>query len=206
MTKSKISIVIALFTSFFLISTCTTDKSITGNSDQSLGKTIGIIDINSSTHDDDESPDDFDKCLYTAVDINPGVVIFLNTSEPSDNLSVPYDFRDNFLDNSKKGIVYHDIYYKLSKYGIKNNLVNKYYKEHFELLKTSTVIAHALQYGRNADQILVNKKFSDDLTDLLKIYRSSINHKEIEPILNYLEADLEKYYNKPKYEIAADFE
>jgi len=154
--------------------------------------------------DDDDVPDDFDKCLYTAG--FPHGIIFLNVSEPPNNLSVPYDFRDNFLGNSKKGIVYRNMYYELSKYGIENNLVNKYYKEHFELLKNSIEIAYDFQHGSNTDQILINKKISNDLKEMLQIYRNSANHRKIEPVLKYLESDLQKYYNKSKYEIAADFE
>ena len=116
-----------------------------------------------------------------------------------------YYFRDNYLTKSTQGNEYIAAYYLLSKYGIENNLVNKYYKEHYELLQNSIEIAYDLQYGRNANQVLINKQTSEKLKDMLKVYRKSLNHREIEPLLNYLEADLEKYYNKPKYEIAADF-
>ena len=41
---------------------------------------------------------------------------------------------------------------------------------------------------------------------LSKIYRSTENHAEIDIVLDYLETDLENYYNKTKAEIAVDFE
>jgi len=197
MTKFKSSIILILFTSFLLITTCTTDNSITGNSDQALSKITNIVDINSPMHDDA-------KCLFTS----SGIPIYIppKLTNPLNNLSVPYDFRDNFLGNSKKGIVYRNMYYELSKYGIENNLVNKYYKEHYDLLKNGIEIAYALQHGSNTNSIMINKSTRDDLKDMLGLYSNSPNHREIEPVLDYLEKDLEKYSNKPKSEIVRDFQ
>ena len=39
------------------------------------------------------------------------------------NLSIQYDFRDNYLSKSRKGKDYIEYYYELSKFGIENNLV-----------------------------------------------------------------------------------
>ncbi len=189
-----------------MIFSCTSDNSITGSVDNPIGKTTSIYDINTPKPD---KLDPIDKCFYYFVFFNPVVALlygFGELVESPDLLSKPYDFRDNYLEKSNKGLEYKTIYYELSRYGIENNLVNKYYKEHIELLQKSTEIAYGLQYGSNNDQILVNKSVYDDLNDILKLYRNSLNHREIDPILNYLETDLEKYYNKPKYKIAADFE
>ncbi len=219
----KNSIKIILITSFFLISTCTTDNSITGSSDQSLGKTTSVLDINSTAGGDKEwdrilqqqvsnlitrflaaSYTDyfisnlFENCLNLVLGVE-------DEEEHNDHLTKSYDFRDNYLSKSEKGLDYIACYYILSDYGIKNNLVNKYYKEHYELLKNSIGIVHDLQYSNN-NQILIKKEAADNLKDMLKVYRSSQNHREIELVLDYLEADLEKYYNKPKIEIAADFQ
>ncbi len=219
MYRFKKSIITLVISSIFLITTCTTDNSITGNTKQTVGKTSGISNINNPTSEDDEY--DWWEAFIDlfGVDTNMDAACFWivymrgeNSKQPSSSfnntvdLSKPYDFRDNFLTKSYKGKTYTDSYYILSKYGIENNLVNKYYKEHYELLKSSMEIAYDLQYGNSTDRILINKNIVNDLKEILKVYRNSPNHKEIEPVLDYLEADLEKYYNKPKYEIAADFE
>jgi hypothetical protein len=218
MIKFKNPIAIILLISFFLISTCTTNDSITGSSDQTLGKTTDVADSNSTAkvwpvqegylHILDAMESwlfghnlnfNIDKCLIENI-LGGG------DSHSCNQLTKSYEFRDNYLSKSDKGEVYTVCYYFLSKYGVENNLVNEYHKEHYDLLKSSIEIAYDLQYGSNTNRILINKSTSDHLKDMLEVYRNSQNVKEIEPILNYLEADLEKYYNKPKYEIAADFE
>ena len=218
MTKFKNPITIILLISFFLISACADNNSITGNSDKSLGKTTDIIDINSTTGIHPEvqaildvisellknkhgaNSREYNECLI--------IKIFMGASLDRDNdcTCKSYDFRDNYLSKSDKGEVYTACYYLLSRYGIENNLVNKYYKEHYEIFKSSTEIAYSLQHGNNTNLILINKSTSDALKDMLNVYRSSMNHREIDMVLDYLEMDLEKYYNKPKYKIAADFE
>lgn len=216
MIKFRGSIVIFLIASMFLITTCTTENSIIG-SDQTLSKTTSVVDINSPVSEDDEY--DWWDAFIDLFGVNTNMeaacfwIVFIRPPRPPilqqshvDDLSKQYDFRDNFLLKSDKGKAYTASYYILSKYGIENNLVNKYYKEHYELLKSSMEVAYDLQYGSNNNRIIINKNIVDDLKDMLKVYRSSPNHKEIEPVLDYLEADLEKYYDKPKYKIAADFE
>jgi len=214
MNKIKNPVTIILLSSFFLISTCTNDNSITGNTDQTLGKTTGLVDVNSPTSEDDEGNDFFDVIskILLSLDEDQLALCFFCTEAimypwfaRTPDLSKPYDFRDNFLKKSEKGWVYIAIYFELSRYGIENNLVHEYSNEHNKLLKNSIDIAYNLQYGNNSNQILINKSISDDLKDMLKVYRSSPNHWEIEEVLQFLEADLEKYYNQPKYVIAADF-
>lgn len=163
MAQNKYPIAIILIAIFFTITTCTTDNSITGNSDKTLSKTTGIVDINSPTSGNPvyyyqeglvfcvidwlvEDPTYFNHGEEGSP--NPGGRVF-SISDANNT----YDFRDNYLYNSEKGTVYNNIYYKLSKYGIENNLVNKYYKEHYELLKNSIEIAYTLQYGSNTDKI-----------------------------------------------------
>ena len=54
MTLTKHTSTITLITLFLFITTCTTDNSITGNSDQSLAKPTGVLDSNSPESDDDD--------------------------------------------------------------------------------------------------------------------------------------------------------
>lgn len=186
-----------------LIFSCSTDNSITGGLDQTnLSKPS---DINSPASDDQEV-DDYDKCVFLAVALNPGVLIFLNVSEPPSNFSIPYDFRDNYLSKSKKGNGYITAYYILSNYSIENNLLMKYSSEHLSLMNTGLDFSRELQHSANDNQILINKSIYTDLKDIVKIYRNSENHTDIDIVLDYLETDLEKYYNKTKAEIAVDFE
>jgi len=58
MTKIKNPITLILFSSFFLISTCTNDNSITGNSNQALGKATDVTVV--SSHD---STNKYDKYI-----------------------------------------------------------------------------------------------------------------------------------------------
>jgi hypothetical protein len=216
----KYPLTIILLAILFLIMSCTSENSINDNSYQTLSKITGVEETN---------PFDkyFERAIESALDILAGkneeaigkcmiMWVFGATFFPDDDehhddnhndkiISKHYDFRDNYLAKSDKGIEYIACYYILSEYGIENNLVNQYYKEHYELLKNSIGIAYDLQYSNN-NQILIKKETADNLKDILKVYRNSSNHREIEPILNYLEADLEKYYKKPKYEISMDFE
>ena len=128
---------------------------------------------------------------------------FLNPSLYESN--TPYKFRDNYLAQSIKGIDYIYSYYILSDYGIENNLVMKHSLEHIKMMNTGIEISQALQHGLNNNKILINNSTYGGLKKLTKIYRDSENHDEVDIILDYLEADLEKYYNKTKAEIAADF-
>jgi len=228
MTLTKYTSTITLITLFLLITTCTTDNSITGNSDQALSKPTGVLDINGPATGDD-SPDGFGDgpvdigrlilnayvmwgaeglCLMGVNELlghapTDGIGVF-NTNRNIINSS--YDFRDNYLSRSEKGEVYTACYCLLSKYSIENNLVNKYHKEHYELVKSSVKIAYQLQHGSSNDQILIKNDIAEKLEDMLKIYRNHENHRDIDPVLDYLDLELNKYENKPKYEIAADFE
>jgi len=199
---------------------CSTDNSITGGSDQAnLSKPSDLTDY-FGDDDGNYSSDDFLydvyirlivyawrvsnnkdlKCFINSEDENKSAGQKLKLSESEDL----YDFRDNFLSKSEKGEVYTACYYLLSGYGIDNNLVMKHSMEHLSLMNTGIVVAQELQHGIN-NKILINKDTYDNLKDIVKIYRDSENHKDIDVVLDYLETDLEKYYNKTKAEIAADF-
>jgi hypothetical protein len=229
MTEIRNSMAIILIAIFLTTVTCTTDNSITGNTGQYLGKTAGVVADSSKTSNDDcvASDDPFGELGFGSAfgtDYNfrnRPIVVLMNSlldeglldELPTDgwnygaNITKPsYSFRDNYLSKTVKGKKYTKYYYELSKYGIKNNLVNKYPKEHLGLLIISIDIVQNLQHGSNNNRILINEQISDALKDMLKVYRNSPNHEEIEPVLEYLEADLEKYRNKPKHEIALDFE
>ncbi|MBU0528172.1 hypothetical protein KKF86_00210, partial [bacterium] len=97
-------------------------------------------------------------------------------------------------------------YYFLSEYGIDNNLVMKHSLEHLSLMNLGIEVSRELQHGTNDNKILINKSTYDDCKNIVKIYRESDNHTEVDFMLDYLETDLEKYYNKPKAEIATDFQ
>ncbi len=215
---------------FLLTFSCSTDNSITGGSDQTnLSKPNEITDFFSG---DDGSGyyQDFSNWLdlipykwykgtrriggqaLTAVKASCFFVYLIYDSEfPSNgdtntDISKMYNFRDNYLSNSKKGTDYIFSYYLLSKYGIDNNLVMKHSLEHLSLMNTGIEVSRELQHGTNDNQILINRSTYNDLKDIMKIYRDSENHTDIDPVLNYLGTDLEKYYNKTKAEIAVDFE
>lgn len=222
MTKFNIPFIFAIIISFLLFSTCTPDNSITGNSDQALAKPSDLLDINSDGDDNLGDAESDPRWWYEQIFNNYGgyagcFVAIINslldknpldglTHNPQSSINSSYDFRDNYLSKSDKGKAYTACYYILSDYGIKNNLIGKYYKEHYELLKSSVDIAHDLQYGSINDQILINNNFAEKLEDMLKIYGNHKNHRDIEPVLEYLELELNKYQNKQKSEIAKDFQ
>ncbi len=219
MTLTKHTSTITLITLFLFITTCTTDNSITGNSDQSLAKPTGVLDSNSPESDDDDlTPVDIyinrligwvlteyvhHELLQCSID---ELGEFEDNYARSVNTSKSYDFRDNYLSKTDKGEVYTACYYLLSTYGIKNNLIGKYYKEHYDLLKSSIVIANDLQHGNNNNQVLINNDIAEKLDEMLKVYKNHKNHKDIDPVLDLLKYDLNKYRNKPKSEIAKDFQ
>jgi hypothetical protein len=66
-------------------------------------------------------------------------------------------------------------------------------------------IASNVQYGNENNYIPIGNSNYNSLQKILDIYRNSEDNENIKPVIDYLEADLEKYYNKPKAEIAADF-
>ncbi|MBU0529446.1 hypothetical protein KKF86_06800, partial [bacterium] len=214
---------IILLFSFFIISTCTNNYTITGNNNEtSLGKPSDIENVNSN---DPRSGfivafglvDAWNECFllvelfapYLLPTIPPRfgddteICSIINSRD--ELIEKSYDFRDNYLSNSDKGNRYIDYYRKLSKYSISNNIIGEYYKEHLKITPVCVSIAHNVQYGSSQDQLLFNKTTYDDLKTIVKIYRNSPNHREIESVLDYLEADLDKYYNKSKFEIASDF-
>ena len=128
--------------------------------------------------------------------------LFDNRDEIVDN---SYDFRNNYLNINEKGKIYIYCYYKLSEYSIANNIIGKYYKEHLEITPLCIDIAYELQHGNNPNHVPFMDSNFDKLNKMIDIYRNTDNHKEIDIVLDYLETDLEKYYNKAKAEIAADF-
>ena len=100
---------------------------------------------------------------------------------------------------------YKDAFYEISRYAIKTNLVNQYFHEHYDLLKESQKIASELQFGNDDNRILINKEYSNELLEMVKVYRAHPNHRDIDNVLDYLEKDLIKYENQPKSVIAKDF-
>ena len=225
MTRLKFSGIIILLISFFILTTCTTDKTLTGNSGQGLAKPTDVVDIYSpATVDKDKELTPVEKYINRLIswiflrysniaDLGVNDCIFvLDFDNPNENvedyggMSITYDFRDKYLSKSDKGEVYTACYYLLSEYGIKNNLVSQYYKEHHDLLKSSILIANDLQHSQNNNQILIKNDFAEKLEDMLKVYGNHKNHREIDPVLDYLEYELEKYTGKPKYIITADFQ
>ncbi len=185
--------------------TCADNNSPTNSSDRSLEKASDISDINSTSSSDPEL-DSFDKCVLIWLGtLSPGPLYWSFSVSQVDSNSL-YDFRDNYLQKSEKGEIYIASYYLLSEYGIKNNLVNKYPKEHLDLLRSSALIVNKLQNSSKSDEVLFKKEITDNIKSMLKVYRNSPNHRKIDKTLNYLEADLQKYYDKPGTEIAVAFE
>ncbi len=232
MSLSKNTFLYKLFYPIIILSlltfSCSSDNSITGDSNQTtLSKPNEITEYFSKKSDPTDNFTDaiekiFEK-LWPALEGNAlgeqmcfsGIIALYSGSDLFDNSgddgikkiqAQQYDFRDNYLSNSDKGLLYIGIYYYLSKYGIENDLVLKYISDHSSIILTSANIIHDLQYGIDDNQILINRSTYDDLNDIVKIYRDSENHKDTDVVLDYLETDLEKYYNITKTEIAVDFE
>lgn len=222
--QKYISIVL-LFSILFIFS-CSIDSKITNSTDtDTLNKPVNIY-TDEVDEEWQEWLDDWGRLLgFRSGGFGLGLItslsgpiaqdicafMFVLGVDPSSNIKISYNieavykFRDVFLLKSKKGYEYTVGYYALSKYGIENNLMLKYPLEHISIMETGINVSKELQHGTNNNKILINKSTYDDLRELTNIYRQSENHKDIEPFLDYLEADLEKYYNKPKAEIAADF-
>ncbi|MFC1785133.1 hypothetical protein ACFL0J_05850 [Candidatus Neomarinimicrobiota bacterium] len=233
MTKYKFPFIILSMIMLFIL-TCTQNDVITGSSENSvLAKPIDLANTQSpSTNDFEEwftalsdhyhMPPSIFTYIASSQGLTANMCIFayligitpdnIDSIIPNSNTSIRdsesklYAFRDDFLTKSSRGKGYIAAYYIISKYGIENNLVNQYYKEHFKLLKNSTKIAYTFQHSNDDNQVLINQEINDDLKSMLRIYRKSRNHRDIDAVLDYLEADLTKYTNRPKIEIVADFE
>lgn len=208
---------------------CTNTDTITGNSGNNLAKPSNIEDTYSSSYwtlDQFLLPllfigavDAYDNCLLAIELFAPYLISddeddsHHETDELYNNLyenreiifEKSYDFRDNYLSNSTNGRKYIEYYRKLSKYSVKNNLINKYYKEHLKITPKAVSLAYNLQHGKKSDELIIDNNISNEVMDLIKIYRNSLNHREIDDILNNIEKDLKKYTNKPKSVIDADF-
>ena len=229
----RITVLSKLFIPIIILSlltfSCSTDNSITGGSDQTnLSKPIDLTDIYSKKPQGggksgtDNLINAIEKIwkkiepMLKGADKNSqelcGVSFYLGSRfayDPNNDLhknaNIAYDFRDNYLVETRKGQAYTASYYLLSIYGIENNLLMKHSMEILSLMNTGIEVSQELQHGTNDNKILINKTIYDNCKNIVKIYRDSENHNDIEPVLQYLEADLEKYYNKNKAEIAADF-
>lgn len=235
MSQMKRPLLTILLVLLFLTTSCTDNNSITGSNSKSLTKPTESLNISSDDDDCISTDiGDWIMQWYGQYGAEGLMVILINRlltiykdtgvldgleengeyfrgpwnrSEKYTNyITQPlYDFRDNYLANSSKGKTYIKSYYELGKFGIKNNLINKYYLEYLELLLTSAFISQELQHGTNNDLILIDSKFADKLREMLTIYKEHPDHREIDPVLDYLEIELNKYQNKPKSEISASF-
>ncbi|NHZ84582.1 MAG: hypothetical protein GWP19_01710 [Planctomycetia bacterium] len=224
----KTTVLLKLFYPIIILSlltfSCSTDNSITGNTDQTnLSKPNDIGSINSTIPNIENYvppwyPKKAAKLLSSPLQLNEFwdnycFILWLlgkDKDQKSDNnnsnIKDSYNFRDDYLHKSTKGIDYIYSYYLLSNYGIENDLVMRHSLEHLSLMNTGIEVSRELQHGTNNNKILINRSTYDDLKDIVKIYRDSENHKDIDIVLDYLETDLEKYYNKTKAGIAADFQ
>lgn len=73
-------------------------------------------------------------------------------------------------------------------------------------METGIDVSKELQHRTIDNQILITRSTYSDLKDIVNIYRESENHADIDIVLDCLETDLEKYYNKTKAAIAMDLE
>ncbi len=187
MNSNKYGIWIIASVLALLTFSCSNDGTITQSSDKSLGKANDALDINSYGKPTGASTRSGagENCEMEALPQYGGY-------GDDSHIDKSYDFRDNYLAKSDKGKIYTNYYYEISKYGIQNNLIGKHLKEHRELIFKSVEIAYNLQHGNQSNQILIDRETYDDLKEMLALYRNQPNHSEIDPILNYLEADLEK--------------
>ncbi len=207
MCSNKCGIWITTTVLVLLTFSCTNDSTITQSSERNIGKTNDVYDVNSG-----DDPPRLSDLIRPNNNPNPSdpvcQISYEGIGRPDDDpyLAInSYDFRDNYLTKSNKGKDYTKYYYEISKYGIQNNLFSQHFKEHRELIHKSVGKANDLQYGNNNDQILIDKEIYYELKEMLELYRNHPKHTEIDPVLDYLEADLEKYYYKPKSVIALDF-
>lgn len=222
MVTIRLPMILILVCSLFLSFSCNNSDNVTSSEiNHDLFKPMDIYGINSNTPHPYVHTSNFwesieiiltklterltgeqwEICFFFA----SGFIPSPSLSIESDNIEDAYNFRDNFLRKSNKGNDYIISYYLLSQYGITNNLVTKYPHEHMALLKDGINISLELQNSRYDNKIIISYSDYENIKNITNIYRKSENHTKIEPILDYLEADLNKYLNKSKAEILADF-
>ncbi len=205
---------------------CTSENSTGYNDSSTLAKPADYEDIFSTNSDDNNPANNFTKsieklvnkllkiydgdktaehiCFIGLLGLNMGGGTWI--SGPSESqIQDSENFRDNYLLKSEKGNTYNNCYILLSNYAYDNNLVLKYPLKHLSLFNFGYEISQNLQYAQNEQTVLINYSDYIEFKQMINLYRSTDNHEEIDPILDYLESDLDRYYNKPTSEIAQEF-
>lgn len=212
---------IILLFSFLFVFSCSVEDSVTNSNDQVVLEKPFEIEAPASDNPWDTFVETLGEDAIRTMTYGVFLIILAQTGKVigsgpcfqgltesnGETNKIAYDFRDKYLLKSEKGEIYTIGYYLLSHYGIENDLVMRYPLEHLSIMETGIEISKGLQHNNNDDRVLINKSTYNDLKNLVAIYRNAENklNLDITPVLNYLETDLEKYYNKPKAEIAADF-
>ena len=121
------------------------------------------------------------------------------------NLDIARNFRDNFLNNSNKGRLYIEYYYKINyilqgmDFIKKVSLISEY-----ELAIKLYSIINDIENAPN-NQILINSDDNDFLVSHLNKMKSLSRNSEFISILDNLILDINNYTNKTKSEILVDF-
>ena len=115
-----------------------------------------------------------------------------------------YDFRNNFLAQTPKGLEYIDNYYKISVFLAKYNLIETAFSDLFQTFSYAVDVSSKMSSTNNS-QIIVD----DNLYNFLKAKSVQIhqhpNFSEVSAIFNILDADLEILRGKTKTQFISFF-
>jgi hypothetical protein len=115
-----------------------------------------------------------------------------------------YNFRDNFLAQTPKGLEYIDNYYKVSIFLAKYNLIETSFSDLFQTFSYAVDVSKKMSSTNNS-QIIVD----DNMYNFLKAKSVQIhqhpNFSEISAIFNVLDADLEILRGKTKLQFISFF-
>jgi hypothetical protein len=117
------------------------------------------------------------------------------------NIGFARTFRDDFLSKTKKGKVYTDNYYKISKISTLNNAINSgNLLDHINFANKIFAISQKLQNG-DSNEIILDKDTKTELLRFVKYYKTLSKNKEYQQLLIDLEDDFDDLSNKSKAKV-----
>jgi hypothetical protein len=109
--------------------------------------------------------------------------------------SLMYDFKDNFLNNSSKGLEYIDNYYSLGKEWSGNLNAELAIQTAVVLTKFNPVMRAFLEPDAHTDEIILTPELSTSLLNLLNSYQTITKSSEGKQILNSIREDIAQFSN-----------
>jgi len=139
-----------------------------------------------------------EPCEESEINAQIGVT---NARTASLNNEEAYNFRDHFLSKTKKGRIYINFYYAISKAAIQSKAINKKsVGQHFDFAVKVHGIAKKIQSGSDAE-IVYKEDFRKEAQSFINSYRGLSKDKSYLAALATIEKDLHQFNGKSRKEI-----